>query len=446
MITKIEESNLFLDFDKLAKSINKIDLSFLKKGLDDKLMNRNIFAIYDIQNDIIFLSERSPYNNIEFFLIGNIYKYSSNTQVDKLVYQIGKDRENLIDIENAIKKVKSRLNDQIKKFQKQIYDAIQDQNTSELEKITNAKDRSNNNSALQLVPQSFIEKDIDTLFSSFKDDDHFSVWNLRSSFMNLSIDVPDMLLFANSKNKKRIINEILNFIKSHEDSSDYNYNYDYKQNVMKDLIQTIINLHYNKAFKYQLTNSEFSDLYFYVSINKKLNSKLEIDKIIQNNEDKNIFPAIKEKFVSYIDGLTSLYFMDETKNVLIAYDYLLNVFKTEDISIIHPRDHQKIIGKAKNNILSPKNLEILQSAMINVIDVEIDDDDDLKYFYGFIQMMYSKSFENYSDSSSYLNFEYILDKKYKPQLLEVSNHLDNILGTIANRNFAKLMLEKINWK
>lgn len=73
MITKVEESNLFLDFDKLSKSINKIDLPFLKKGLDDKLMNRDIFAIYDIQNDVIFLSERSPYNNIELFLIGNIY-------------------------------------------------------------------------------------------------------------------------------------------------------------------------------------------------------------------------------------------------------------------------------------------------------------------------------------------------------------------------------------
>ena len=444
MITKIEESELFLDFDKLSKSINKIDLPFLKKGLDKKLMDRDIFAIYDIQNNEIILSEQSPYNNIELFLIGNIYKYSNNTQVDKLVYQIGKNREDSISTENAIKKIKSRLNDQIKKFQKQIYDAIQDQNTSELEKITSAKDRADNHSALRLVPQSFIEKDIDNLFSSFKDDNQFSVWYLRSSFMNLRIDVPDMFLFANSKYKKRMINEILNLIKSHEDLNDYKY--DYKQKVIKNLITTIINLHYNKLFKYQLTTSEFSDLYFYVSINEKLNSELKIDKIIQKNEDKNIFPAIKEKFVNYIDGLPSLYFMDETKSVLMAYDYLLKVFKSEDISIIHPRKHQKIIGKAKDNILSPKILEILQSAMINIIDVEINDDDDLKCFYGFIKMMYSKSFENYSDPSPYLNFEYILDKKYKPQLLEVSTHLDNILGTIANRNFAKLMLKQINWK
>ena len=444
MITKVEESNLFLDFDKLAKSINKIDLPFLKKGLDDKLMNRNIYAIYDIQNDDILLREQTPYSNLELFLIGNFYKYPNNTKVDKLVYQIGKDRENLISTENAIKKVKSRLNDQIKKFQKQIYDAIQDQNTNELEKITNAKDRSNNHSALPLVPQSFIEKDIDKLFSSFKNDNNFSIWNLRSSFMNLSIDVPDMFLFANSKNKKRIINEILNFIKSHETSNDYND--DYKQNVMTDLIQTIINLHYNKSFKYQLTSDEFSDLYLYFSINKDLHSKLEIDKIIQDHEDKTIFPAIKEKFVSYIDDLPSLYFRNETKNVLFAYSYLLNVFKSEDIAIIHPRNHQKITGKAKSNILSPYCLEILSSALINTIDVEIDDDDDLKYFYRFIQMMYSKSFKNNSNTSPYLDFKYILDKKYKSQLLEISNHLDHMLGTIVTNNFAKAMLEHITWK
>lgn len=444
MITKVEESNLFLDFDKLAKSINKIDLPFLQKGLDDKLMNRDIFAIYDIQNDVIFLSERFPYNNIELFLIGNIYKYSNNTQVDKLVYQIGRDRENLISTENAIKKVKSRLNDQIKKFQKQIYDAIQDQNTNQLEKITNAKDRSNNHSALQLVPQSFIEKDIDKLFSSFKNDNNFSIWNLRSSFMNLSIDVPDMFLLANPKNKKRIINEILNFIKSNETSNDYND--EYKQNVMTDLIQTIIILHYNKSFKYQLTSDEFSDLYLYFSINKDLHSKLEIDKIIQDHEDKTIFPAIKKKFVSYIDDLPSLYFRNETKNVLFAYSYLLNVFKSEDIAIIHPRNHQKITGKAKSNILSPYCLAILSSALINTIDVEIDNDDDLKYFYRFIQMMYSKSFETNSDTSLYLDFKYILDKKYKSQLLEISNHLDHMLGTIVTNNFAKAMLEHITWK
>jgi len=70
----------------------------------------------------------------------------------------------------------------------------------------------------------------------------------------------------------------------------------------------------------------------------------------------------------------------------------------------------------------------------------------LKYFYRFIQMMYSKSFENNSNTSPYLDFKYILDKKYKSQLLEISNHLDHMLGTIVTNNFAKAMLRHITWK
>ena len=41
------------------KKICDVD-SFVKKELSDKSMDRNIYAIYDIQNDEILLRERKP--------------------------------------------------------------------------------------------------------------------------------------------------------------------------------------------------------------------------------------------------------------------------------------------------------------------------------------------------------------------------------------------------
>ena len=84
MITKVQESNLFLDFDKLMKKICDVD-SFVKKELSDKSMDRNIYAIYDIQNDEILLRERKPYDSVDMFLIGDFYKNSKVTQTDQLI-------------------------------------------------------------------------------------------------------------------------------------------------------------------------------------------------------------------------------------------------------------------------------------------------------------------------------------------------------------------------